>query len=261
MIMEVVKAMRNSMLVWSLAAFVCSFGYALLIPSFLRVSHLKLCIKAVRLSAAVAPPEALFYGFQLSGEDVRGFPPGVGVYSQDDWKAAWRTAPEVDYTTTNIEGSLPSELLGGSLYRAGPARFDRGGSRYEHVLDGDGYVLKFSFPSAEEVAASEDTGVHVRGRFVETAWYKEEEASDELKFRNTFGKYGVETDGSILLYTFIVIMIQNIDINNLMDSSRYSASGRGAWRQSFQYRTKKCSKHECSGANKRAKKMNSSYML
>ena len=34
------------------------------------------------------------------------------------------------------------ELWGSTLFRAGPGRFDRGGERYEHVLDGDGYILK-----------------------------------------------------------------------------------------------------------------------
>jgi hypothetical protein len=147
-----------------------------------KLLHLRRRPLAVRLAAAVAPPEALQYGLTLSGEAALAFPPGVGVFSHADWVAAWQTAPEVDYTTTEIEGSLPAELLGGALYRAGPGRFDRGGERYEHVLDGDGYVLKFSFPSAA------GSGVQVRGRFVETAWFQEEEAANALKFRNTFGK-------------------------------------------------------------------------
>jgi len=175
---------------------ICSYGWSF--SPYSKVLRSRRNIKTHRV-AAVAPPEALSYGLTLSGEDVHDFQPGVGIFSNDDWLAAWRTAPEVDYTATNIEGSLPPELLGGSLYRAGPARFDRGGTRYEHVLDGDGYVLKFSFPSAEEVASSEDTGVHVRGRFVETAWYKEEEASDELKFRNTFGKKSGNWETSSIL--------------------------------------------------------------
>jgi hypothetical protein len=199
--------MRNFLLIWSFAAYACSLGHAFLSPPFSAVAPTKLRTKATCLFAAVAPPEALFHGFQLSGEDVGDFPSGVGVYSHADWKAGWRTAPEVDYTTTKIEGSLPAELLGGSLYRAGPARFDRGGTRYEHVLDGDGYVLKFTFPSAGEVAAAGGVGkgsicgVHVRGRFVETAWYKEEEASDELMYRNTYGKWnaGIDTDSTLFV--------------------------------------------------------------
>jgi len=184
--------MRNLRLLWTTLAVSPFLGYGLVFSPSSKVSSSRR-IKTRRL-AAVAPPEALSYGLTLSGEEVHDFQPGVGIFSNDDWLAAWRTAPEVDYTSTNIDGSLPPELLGGSLYRAGPARFDRGGTRYEHVLDGDGYVLKFSFPSAEEVAAAKGAGqdgacgVHVLGKFVETAWYKEEEASDELKFRNTFGQ-------------------------------------------------------------------------
>ena len=49
-----------------------------------------------------------------------------------------------------VEGALPEELKGGELFRAGPGRFERGDQRYSHVLDGDGFILKFEFPSSEE---------------------------------------------------------------------------------------------------------------
>ncbi len=78
----------------------------------------------------------------------------------------------------DIEGTLPQELVGGALFRAGPGNFERGGRRYNHVLDGDGYVQRFSFGEGK---------IAVKGRFVRTQWYVEEEAANEILYRNTFG--------------------------------------------------------------------------
>lgn len=98
-------------------------------------------------------------------------------YSVADWAAAFDSQlEEFDYEISKrksdqdddddspvafIEGEIPSALLGGTLYRNGPARFERGGERYAHMLDGDGYVCRFGF--------SEDGGkVEFRSRFVKT---------------------------------------------------------------------------------------------
>ena len=65
-----------------------------------------------------------------------------------------------------LEGSVPNDLRG-TLFRNGPGRQERGGVRYGHPFDGDGYVQRIAFT---------DEGVHVQGRFVQTAGFVAEEA-------------------------------------------------------------------------------------
>ena len=100
-------------------------------------------------------------------------------YSVADWAAAFDSQlEEFDYEISKknkgeggngnnsspvafIEGEIPRVLCGGTLYRNGPARFERGGKRYAHMLDGDGYVCRFEFSEDGE-------GVGFRSRFVKT---------------------------------------------------------------------------------------------
>jgi len=74
---------------------------------------------------------------------------------------------------------VPASLSGGVLYRNGPARFERGGEAYNHMLDGDGYCLRFEFTAGG--------GVQFRSRFVRTQDFNHEEAADEVVYRGTFG--------------------------------------------------------------------------
>lgn len=66
-----------------------------------------------------------------------------------------------------IEGALPAGLRG-SLYRNGPGRFDRGGYRIKHLLDGDGLIQRLSIT---------DAGVRYQNAFVQTEKFIAEEAS------------------------------------------------------------------------------------
>lgn len=66
-----------------------------------------------------------------------------------------------------VEGALPAELRG-SLYRNGPGRFERGGYRIKHLLDGDGLVQRLSFG---------DAGVRYQNAFVRTEKFITEEAT------------------------------------------------------------------------------------
>jgi all-trans-8'-apo-beta-carotenal 15,15'-oxygenase len=43
-----------------------------------------------------------------------------------------------------VEGAVPA-FLRGTYYLNGPARFERGGVRYRHRLDGDGMVCALTF--------------------------------------------------------------------------------------------------------------------
>lgn len=72
-----------------------------------------------------------------------------------------------------IEGELPSDL-DGVLFRNGPGRFERGGQRYLHPVDGDGHLARFDFTAG---------GVRYRNRFVRTVEYLAEERLGRLQYR------------------------------------------------------------------------------
>ncbi len=83
---------------------------------------------------------------------------------------------ELSYRLTGIEGEVPG-FLRGTGYWNGPARFQRGGLRYRHWLDGDGMVAALRF---------DDGGVTFTNRFVRTNKWVAEEAAGRPLFR-TFG--------------------------------------------------------------------------
>lgn len=56
---------------------------------------------------------------------------------------------------------MPATLRG-TLFRNGPGRFERGEQKYEHMLDGDGYVQSFSF--------GDDGSVFFRSKYVHTKY-------------------------------------------------------------------------------------------
>lgn len=70
-----------------------------------------------------------------------------------------------------LEGRLP-EGLRGTLYRNGPALFERAGQRYQHWFDGDGLVQAWRFAG--------DGSVSHRGRFVRTRKFVAEQAAGEF---------------------------------------------------------------------------------
>jgi len=72
---------------------------------------------------------------------------------------------------------LPASLTG-TLYRVGPGRFERGGVRYAHILDGDGRVDRIVFKGGR---------LSVSSRFVETPEYLREQAAEEVLHRGAFG--------------------------------------------------------------------------
>lgn len=74
---------------------------------------------------------------------------------------------EPDYRA-EVEGVLPRELVGGTLYRNGPGLFDRTGRRKRNLLDGDGLVQAFRF---------DGQGVQYRARFVRTEKFVDEQAA------------------------------------------------------------------------------------
>jgi len=61
--------------------------------------------------------------------------------ARDPWLQGWKTfgRESIGPTTATLEGRWPDSLAG-TLYRNGPAWFDRAGVRYQHWFDGDGLV-------------------------------------------------------------------------------------------------------------------------
>ena len=76
---------------------------------------------------------------------------------------------EHDYLP-RVEGSVPPALRG-TLYRNGPGRFDLGGTRKTHLLDGDGMIQAFDFGAGK---------VRYRNRFVRTEKYVAEEQAGRV---------------------------------------------------------------------------------
>jgi len=76
---------------------------------------------------------------------------------------------EHDYYPT-IEGRLPAALQG-TLYRNGPGRFEFGGARKTHLLDGDGMIQAFDIHNGR---------VRYRNRFVRTEKFLAEERAGRL---------------------------------------------------------------------------------
>lgn len=64
-----------------------------------------------------------------------------------------------------IQGEIPAELKG-TLYRNGPGRFELGGARKRHLLDGDGMIQAFDFSQGR---------VRYRNRFVRTRKFQAEQ--------------------------------------------------------------------------------------
>jgi len=107
-----------------------------------------------------------------------------GTFQQDrDWGFCYTPVEKSavgSYEVDQIDGAVPPDLRG-THYKIGPGRFERGGQRYAHTLDGDGFVtaLRFEGGGGQRVTYT--------GRFVETEYYRAEEAANGVRFRNVFG--------------------------------------------------------------------------
>src|SRR5436305_12012215 len=73
-----------------------------------------------------------------------------------------------------IEGEVPA-FLRGTYYLNGPARFERGGGRYGHWLDGDGMVCALRF---------REDGAHLAARYVRGTRLAEEEAAGRMLYHS-----------------------------------------------------------------------------
>jgi all-trans-8'-apo-beta-carotenal 15,15'-oxygenase len=93
-------------------------------------------------------------------------------------------APEFPPTQLSIiTGTIPFGL-GGTLYRNGPGRLERGGKRVGHWFDGDGAILAVKFAAGVASATY---------RYVQTEGYQAESKVD----RWLYGNYGMLPTGKI----------------------------------------------------------------
>ncbi|EDX84569.1 Retinal pigment epithelial membrane protein [Synechococcus sp. PCC 7335] len=122
---------------------------------------------------APLPPNSIAWGKQGEGKALKDV-------QQAAWNAAFQSQlQEFEYEITHIEGEIPDELRGSTLFRNGPSRFERGQQRVSHYLDGDGYLAKITF--------TREGKVHFTSRFISTAEHKLEETTNAFQFRTTFG--------------------------------------------------------------------------
>jgi len=113
--------------------------------------------------AALGP--ALLRGEAFAGDPAQ-FAAGL---RERPWLAGWRqvSAEAFGPTVAQVEGRIPAALAG-TLYRNGPAWFERDGFRYEHWFDGDGMVHGWHV---------DDGRIVHRARMVETPKFRRERAA------------------------------------------------------------------------------------
>jgi all-trans-8'-apo-beta-carotenal 15,15'-oxygenase len=133
-----------------------------------------------------------------------------GEFNQHrDWGFAYSSVgPEAcsSYVLDDVEGGIPPDLQG-TYYKIGPGNFEREGRRYEHVLDGDGFVAAFHF-----FQGNNGTAVRYTGRFVETEYFLKERAQDTIQYRNTFG---TQRRGGMLANAFDLVL-KNVANTNIL---------------------------------------------
>eukprot|EP00873_Tetraselmis_striata_P027205 jgi/Tetstr1/447469/TSEL_003726.t1 len=103
-----------------------------------------------------------------------------GLFEPKDWANCFQSQEaELDCEFVEVEGKLPLDLKG-TLFRVCPGSMRIGKQKCDHWLDGDGYVLAFSFPGAGKEA-------RLQTRYVATKERQAELEAGKVLYRNTFG--------------------------------------------------------------------------
>lgn len=112
-------------------------------------------------AAALALPGA---SWAASADEAARFEASL---ARHPWLAGWQDAPVGDgrLRALQVEGRLPAGLAG-TLYRNGPGRFSRAGTRYRHWFDGDGLIQAWRLGPH---------GVAHQSRFVDTPKFAHEQ--------------------------------------------------------------------------------------
>ena len=92
--------------------------------------------------------------------------------AREPWLAGWKSVDveSLGPTQATIEGSWPGSLTG-TLYRNGPARFERGALRYQHWFDGDGMMQAWRFRGGQvthraRMIATDEVRARAEGRAI-----------------------------------------------------------------------------------------------
>lgn len=95
------------------------------------------------------------------------------------WRAHRTAGAEGFFELKDIEGELPSELLG-TLYRTAPGESERFGVSFKHLFDGDAFLSGYSF---------RDGKVTLRAQFLDTPQRLQEQAAGEM----IYSEFGTTT--------------------------------------------------------------------
>jgi carotenoid cleavage dioxygenase-like enzyme len=121
------------------------------------------------LQSAIAGATALALAPSLlraerAGGGAAAFAAGLRAHP---WLAGWKSVgfESLGPIAATIEGRMPAELKG-TLYRNGPAWYERSGVRYEHWFDGDGMLHAWRLGEA---------GANHRARMVATSKFQREQ--------------------------------------------------------------------------------------
>lgn len=113
-------------------------------------------------------------------------------------RAFLRPPEERSVAIDTVAGRLPA-FLRGSWYMNGPARFERGGQRFSHWLDGDGMVAAVHFGP---------DGLRHEARYVRTARLVEEEQAGRALYR----AFGTSFPGDRLLHGAALASPGNVSV-------------------------------------------------
>ena len=92
---------------------------------------------------------------------------------QGDWRLGFQGVTEdISAQDLLVEGDIPESCFG-TLYRNGPARYERAGQRYQHWFDPDGMIQAFRIGPE---------GVSHRGKFVRSRKFRQEQEAGRFLF-------------------------------------------------------------------------------
>jgi len=121
-------------------------------------------MQGLLVAAAASSAPGFLRAETLAGSGPERFAAGL---AREPWLAGWKTVgvESLGPTQATLEGRWPAGLTG-TLYRNGPAWFDRGSLRYQHWFDGDGMLQAWRFREGQ---------VWHTGRMVDTVKFAREQ--------------------------------------------------------------------------------------
>jgi all-trans-8'-apo-beta-carotenal 15,15'-oxygenase len=132
-------------------------------------------LKWIGAGAAASAVAGVGLGAGIRAQSFDALPPEMGNAPASDahWLALLaKSQPTEHRYEAEVEGTIPAGL-NGSLYRNGPGLFDRGDSRKQSLLDGDGMIRHFQIGNGK---------AHFQNRYVQTPKLQMEEKAGRFLF-------------------------------------------------------------------------------